>query len=219
MNKFNYSDDDSSEAEANYMTNIRKTNRYKDSIRISGAMQAADALNRHMRRHPEQYKESGIFESVQFLNEMLFKKKDKKRTDSEKEDLLNKFNKLIKPHIPKITKIISNELKNTKYKDEAKHFHIRLNAYDAEYVEFDDSIYLNIYHADLHDIDPNNPREYDVVNGPAGKLCSDISNKVYDYIKNNITELPVRIEEFDGDWEDLCASIAVYSKDLEKDNK
>ena len=33
---------------------------------------AKDATNRHIRRHPEQYKECGIFESVQFLNEELF---------------------------------------------------------------------------------------------------------------------------------------------------
>lgn len=28
-----------------------------------------DALNRHIRRYPDQYKESGIFESVSFINE------------------------------------------------------------------------------------------------------------------------------------------------------
>lgn len=28
-----------------------------------------DAIKRHMRRHPDQYKESSIFESVQFINE------------------------------------------------------------------------------------------------------------------------------------------------------
>ena len=30
---------------------------------------ALDAINRHIRRHPDQYKESTIFESVQFLND------------------------------------------------------------------------------------------------------------------------------------------------------
>lgn len=28
-----------------------------------------DGINRHIRRHPDQYKESGIFESVQFIDE------------------------------------------------------------------------------------------------------------------------------------------------------
>lgn len=28
-----------------------------------------DGIKRHMRRHPDQYKESGLFESVQFIND------------------------------------------------------------------------------------------------------------------------------------------------------
>lgn len=48
-------------------TNIL-TKRGRDAIKNSNLLQAADAKNRHMRRHPEQYEESVIFNSINFIN-------------------------------------------------------------------------------------------------------------------------------------------------------
>ena len=38
-----------------------------DHLRRAKVGPAADAINRHMRRHPKQYKEGTIFESVEFI--------------------------------------------------------------------------------------------------------------------------------------------------------
>lgn len=40
---------------------------HRDKFRKSNILQTADAKNRHMRRHPEQYEESTIFGSLNFI--------------------------------------------------------------------------------------------------------------------------------------------------------
>ena len=41
----------------------------REGVRKLGIMDKVDAKNRHIRRHPDQYKESGLFECVEFIND------------------------------------------------------------------------------------------------------------------------------------------------------
>ena len=66
MKKMQNSDSDHADE---YFRNLQNTNKYKEFLRHSGRGEMYDAANRHIRRHPDQYKESTIFESVQFLND------------------------------------------------------------------------------------------------------------------------------------------------------
>lgn len=62
-------DYDETEDDIKYSNDLENTDRFRRFAKNAGHAQAYDAVNRHMRRHPKQYKESGIFESVSFINE------------------------------------------------------------------------------------------------------------------------------------------------------
>lgn len=50
-----------------FTNNLANTTRGRKAIMNLGGNQAEDAVNRHIRRHPKQYQESSLFESVEFI--------------------------------------------------------------------------------------------------------------------------------------------------------
>ena len=62
-------DYEETEDDEKFVKDFYNSEKGRNFVRLRGTGQSYDALARHKRRHPDQYKESGIFESVSFINE------------------------------------------------------------------------------------------------------------------------------------------------------